>query len=304
MSKTYRFLKPGEVLRSSDEFNGSIFFEDDGWRPAAEAGRAARAGQEGEYRRPLPEPGPAYRLLNVGETIQPGDEFRNLFRDIWSPTYNAGRSISGADEGYYRRPLPITPDVEPVDVEALVSNLEAQIADLKATAEDHEAHVVNLQARVADLEDRLLEQPAKPATEPVASPVTTEYRMLELGETVKAGDEYDDDEWGWVPSYRAHSGNKLQYFDEGLYRRKVEQAVEEVVEQTAKPAAQKYLILGFGQEIRSGDEFNDLSEGRDNWVKSRCSGGTLGTGDVGLYRRKVTPQPSPSRSWREGEYGG
>jgi hypothetical protein len=49
------------------------------------------------------EPKPEYRMLEVGEKILEGDQFKSVQDDNWHETRVAGSSIDPGSVGYYRR---------------------------------------------------------------------------------------------------------------------------------------------------------------------------------------------------------
>lgn len=121
----YRLLKDGEILQEGDEV-----FEQSRWKPTIFKGHTVGQGMPkgGIYRRKLEEPkaeknepaidpGEGYRLLDIGEALQDGDEFL-VGGDIWLLSNGHRRKQKVGDTGYsgpYRRKIETTFSVDTGD---------------------------------------------------------------------------------------------------------------------------------------------------------------------------------------------
>jgi hypothetical protein len=102
----------------------------------------------------IAKPEPQYRMLEAGEVIQDGDEVR-LAEDLWSPTTRLGSLVDEVGGYSYRRPIPA-----PVAPEAGLR---------------------------ADFQPR---EPKAKARSDGGAAKGPEWRLLEIGETIKSGDQF------------------------------------------------------------------------------------------------------------------
>lgn len=100
----YRILESGELLQAGDEINHPCW--DNEWIKAVfEPGEKASRSQSNQYRRQI-KPGPEqeYRILEVGERIEDGDEFKSKAGG-WRAGRDIGHYVTESDFGRYRRPI-------------------------------------------------------------------------------------------------------------------------------------------------------------------------------------------------------
>lgn len=114
----YRMLKTGETIQAGDEFRKTVK-RANVWTPTQAAGLVMIDEWVGDYRRPLndsiiSEPAvaepvvtaPKYRMLEAGERIQAGDEYKDDY-SRWVKSIAAGAAISPLCVGRYRRRVPL-----------------------------------------------------------------------------------------------------------------------------------------------------------------------------------------------------
>ncbi len=103
----YRFLQTGEKIKAGDQF---LHQETLSWRevPDLFVGLSILPCYKNETRRKVQPIAPVYRELEVGETIQEGDEYYDRFDGEWYPSRSVGCSGLGLP---YRRK--IEPEPEP-----------------------------------------------------------------------------------------------------------------------------------------------------------------------------------------------
>lgn len=104
----YRWLKSDEVIEATDQFKDCFNKQ---WRnPLFSMG--SKAGCVNTWRRPIkPEPAPApveYRMLQVGEVIEKGDEYLGLGE--WDITTRPGGDVGEYQVDNYRRKIDPTKD--------------------------------------------------------------------------------------------------------------------------------------------------------------------------------------------------
>jgi hypothetical protein len=161
-------------------------------------------------------PAAGYRILEVGETIQEGDEVR---------------SGSG---GW----LPVA--FFPVRC-CLSDSFRRRVAESEAPSPNPESRIADLESRVAVLEGLVLEPGDEVATPPPSAVDPGEgYRLLDIGEAILAGDEEADDEagGGWSPI--CFAGDEFHPHNWYPVRRKI--------------TPPTYRLLNPGEIIRETDE--------------------------------------------------
>ena len=124
---------------------------------------------------PAVEETPAtYRILEIGETIQEGDE------------------VEGHDDWHPVRHYPVRCNIPDA--------FRRRVSESEASSPNPESRIADLESRIAVLEG-LVVSPAVATPAPSAVDPGEGYRLLDIGEAILAGDEEADDEagGGWSP---------------------------------------------------------------------------------------------------------
>ena len=187
-------------------------------------------------------PAAGYRILEIGETIQEGDEVEGC--NGWQPVsyYPIRCNIPDA---FRRRRL---------------------VSESEAPSPNPESRIADLESRIAVLEGLVI-SPAVATCDDVAAPSPSAvdpgegYRLLDFGETILAGDEEADGEsgGGWSPIRQA--GDEFSPTNWYPVRRKI--------------APPTYRLLNPGEIVREGDELLDGVNigGPEKWRKVTTSRG-------------------------------
>lgn len=290
----WRLLEVGEVIEKGDE----IWFEEKNqWEPSKYAiglvltkNIPHRRKVAEPVKSSTPDPGDGYRLLNVGEKIEKGDQFWNKHCGEWqrgSHLYSSFRPI--------RRK--IQPAVEPVSVGDRVevvsgtwskscgvvvdSLVDVRIEGFKMTALNDSYFRVKLDnvfvggepltIRVFPSEVTALKSAPKASVQ-----VDPEWRLLEIGEVLKPGDEVYTA--FWTPAVDSVNTPAGQCYRKNRRRVRIE--------------SPGWRYLDAGETVQAGDEI--ATRGSMAWESAKLSTGSKvgsNTNDNTIYffRRKTAP---------------
>jgi hypothetical protein len=263
----YRLLAPGEIIQENDQ----CWDEDDGWTRTLCPGSSVGYGTYRRIQEPEADPGEGCRLLSHGETLQEGDEFRCGIG--WVETDRAGQVIDRTKGRFgqcvYRRKIDPGPGYRLLaEDETIAEGDEAYGSLTKRWRVTANPGVKAFRSSLISAYRRKID----------SSPMDG-YRLLDLDEEIKEGDEVLDTSKGWIPSLRfnktpRHSALGLKY------RRKIEEPKIE--------AGPGYRLLQKGEVVQAGDEFLSIYQ---NWKPVEFDIGKRSNIDASYYhRRKVEPK--------------
>ncbi len=299
----WRLLEVGEVIEKGDEYY-SVFsqawVESENWRGKAKVKPPSK--DIAAYRRKVaepvksstPDPGDGYRLLIYGERIEIDDQFWNKHCGEWQ---RGSRLWIGDPFDSSFRPMrrKIQTAIEPVSVGDRVevvsgtwanacgvvvdSLVDVRIEGFKMTALNDSYFRVKLDnvfvggepltIRVFPSEVTALKSAPKASVQ-----VDPEWRLLEIGEVLKPGDEVYTA--CWTPAVDSVNTPAGQCYRKNRRRVRIE--------------SPGWRYMDAGETVHAGDEVGSQIGEVCNW--SACYGSIgrmVSEFPVGIFRRKTTP---------------
>lgn len=290
----YRLLEPNEIRAHGDEY----WAMDGKWCPTTACIGDPAGHSEVPVRRRIRQvvtlsdglslcSGTAWRFLDVGETIQKGDEYWSAPDAKFYETANEGKVYHPDPDNrvqHYRRRLPANEVVENFPkAPGMLSEVVITKALSLATVEQLEAELRRRPNYYAPVT-----RPYNPAdyqgeVDFVSTPAP-EYRRLVAGDTVRVGDEHQDG-WGlWLPISEGSWIVGLTLPCDYRIRRRI---VWPSVPQYPKHEPE-YRLLVVGELLRAGDEWRykkDAPQGAWQLLPSYSVGLAFGDTLVDARRR-------------------
>ncbi len=252
-----------------------------------------------------------YRFLEENEIIQDGDQIIGTNKTDWFDVYgNIGKVVGSGRVGQFRRRLPFEGKVAFLVTVSATTRVVIDTTGLSDEEIDERVAVAACAKISASPNEYITPENVdwKDTKEDLECPYVEEsqYRMLEIGEEVLEGDEYQKRSGEWkvvssseklaVPNYRRTAIDNI--------RRKI----------TAKP---QYRCLELGEEILSTDEARksydmpipddeewEVVGMTETWDNERKNNGYVS--DLGAknkwFRRKISASTEPQyRPFKEGD---
>jgi hypothetical protein len=232
-----------------------------------------------------PDPGPGYRLLEVGEKIKPGDT--HTLGGGWSPTSLPGSLVKPREPRqtlYYRRKIEGCPPISDVgEGYRLLQPGEPVQENDEVLYEGDWQTVMQPVAFLGDTSTKMIRRKIEANSEPDPGPG---YRRMNNGEVT----HYGDDVWNGKEWEQADTGCPVI---DDICRRKIE--VDPPQPTLAFPGipGEGYRLLTHGETVLKEDDHWDDKVGWCNCTLFKGDRVGINTHATFLARRKIEVDPPP-----------
>ena len=223
-----------------------------------------------------------YRILQVGEVVQCGDQLLNPPTGKWMIT-TPGFIVGDCDVGRYRRPIDESdPKYRILKTGEIIQEGDQFLSHSPQNGLDNTwMNSTRFGSPILSGEVTLYRRPVTNSdpkqTQDDSNP---KYRELKVGEKIRHGDQYVDGVTGkWTDT--ESDGMIVLDSQVGIYRRPITDSDPNRDKEDANP---KYRMLEAGEVIQKGDQVGD---GHGVWWTSCVSGQAVEAKSVGFYRRRI-----------------